>query len=333
MTQSLILGITGGIGYFAAEALARAGHSIHALARDPASAAKRIAARGAGFPVTWHAGDALDACAVRLAAQGCGVIVHAVNPPRYQRWREDAVPMLANSIAAARQAGARLVFPGNLYIYAPASGAMVDEATPAAPQTRKGAIRQEMEAMLDAPGVRSLVLRAGDFFAPDFEQSWFGQMPVIGRTGVRAVRDLATPGIGHSWAYLPDLAEAMARLLTYELDDRAVFHFEGHWLEDGRAMAQVVHRLTGAPIRPFPWWQMRLIAPLVPMIREAMEMRWLWQHPLRLDNRRLEALIGPEPRTPLDQAVRRALGTAVLRLLADGQASMVHAGPGHPGRG
>jgi nucleoside-diphosphate-sugar epimerase len=44
-----------------------------------------------------------------------------------------------------------------------------------------------------------------------------------------------------------------------------------------------------------------------PFLREAMEMRWLWEHPLRLDNRKLEARIGPEPHTPLAEALRVTL--------------------------
>ena len=37
-------------------------------------------------------------------------------------------------------------------------------------------------------------------------------------------------------------------------------------------------------------------------------MRWLWTKTLALDNTRLRALIGAEPHTPLDDAVRAALG-------------------------
>jgi nucleoside-diphosphate-sugar epimerase len=45
----------------------------------------------------------------------------------------------------------------------------------------------------------------------------------------------------------------------------------------------------------------------VSLFREVSEMRYLWQKPLALDNRKLTALLGREPRTPLDQAVREAL--------------------------
>jgi hypothetical protein len=37
------------------------------------------------------------------------------------------------------------------------------------------------------------------------------------------------------------------------------------------------------------------------------EIEGYWRHPVRLDNRRLIALLGEEPATPLDTAVARSL--------------------------
>ena len=42
--------------------------------------------------------------------------------------------------------------------------------------------------------------------------------------------------------------------------------------------------------------------------RELMEMRYLWQQPVRLNNARLVATLGAEPHTPLAPAVRATLG-------------------------
>jgi hypothetical protein len=42
-------------------------------------------------------------------------------------------------------------------------------------------------------------------------------------------------------------------------------------------------------------------------MRELIEMRYLWQVPLRLDNSNLVARLGGEPHTPLDQALAAVL--------------------------
>jgi hypothetical protein len=45
----------------------------------------------------------------------------------------------------------------------------------------------------------------------------------------------------------------------------------------------------------------------VAIFREMGEMRYLWQQPFRLDNRKLLRFLGSETHTPLDTAVRASL--------------------------
>ena len=52
---------------------------------------------------------------------------------------------------------------------------------------------------------------------------------------------------------------------------------------------------------------MRVLAPFVPLFRELVEMRYLWNVPIRMDNKRLKAFLGAEPHTRLDIAVRNTL--------------------------
>ncbi len=52
---------------------------------------------------------------------------------------------------------------------------------------------------------------------------------------------------------------------------------------------------------------MRLASPFVPLFRELLEMRYLWQVPVRMRGDRLAAVLGAEPHTHLDEAVRRTL--------------------------
>ena len=51
----------------------------------------------------------------------------------------------------------------------------------------------------------------------------------------------------------------------------------------------------------------RLVVATTP--REMMEMRYLWQRPVRLGNARLVAALGAEPHTPLERAVRTTLAS------------------------
>ena len=304
---ALVLGATGGIGGEMARGLRRRGWHVRALHRRAAEMAGRDG-------LEWLQGDAMHADDVVRAADGAALIVHAVNPPGYTRWNELVMPMLESSIAAARASGARIVLPGTVYNFAPDVPQPVGEDAPQRPVTRKGRIRADMEARLRevaAQGVRTLIVRAGDFFGPQAGNTWFGQGVVQAGKPVKRVMAASAPGVGHQWAYLPDVAETMLRLLEQDarLGDFEVFHMDGHWDPDGRAMAAAIQRAVGrpVPVRAFPWWLLALASPFVTLFREMQEMRYLWKRPLRMSNRKLVAFLGAEPHTPLDDAVRATL--------------------------
>ncbi len=328
---ALVIGATGGIGGETAKALIAAGWRVRALTRDVARARRDFAWLG---PVEWVGGDAMRAAEVIAAAEGARLLLHAANPPAYRNWQGLALPMLESSIAAARAVGARLVLPGTVYNFGPDAGPVVDERSPQHPLTRKGRIRVAMEerlAQAAGNGLRSLAVRAGDYFGGHAPSSWFSNVMV--RPG-KPVRFILYPGrreVGHSFAYLPDLAQAIVRLAAIEarLAPFEVVHFTGHWLPRGDAIAEAIRRAAGdphAPILPFPLALLYLAAPFSETFRETIEMRYLWREPLRLANGKLEALIGPEPRTPLDEAVRQSL--VALRCLSGAAADAVQAAAG-----
>lgn len=133
---ALVLGATGGVGGAVTEALPQHGWAVRGLARDPDRAA---GARGRAAGIEWIRGDAMVRGDVVCAAQGARVIVHAVNPPGYRDWDKVVLPMIDNTIAAARAAGgARIALPGTIYNFDPATTPVLSEDSPQEPRSRKG---------------------------------------------------------------------------------------------------------------------------------------------------------------------------------------------------
>lgn len=304
----LVIGANGGIGQETCAALMRHGWQVRALVRKAPEGAQAI---------DWRIGDAMNPTDVLAAASGVDVIVHAVNPPGYRGWERLVLPMLDNTIAAARASGARIVLPGTVYNYGDDAFPLLREDSPQHPRTRKGEIRVEMERRLQAAsetGTRVLILRCGDFYGPRAGNNWFSQG--LMQSG-KPVTRLTYPGdyaLGHSWAYLPDVAETLARLLDREPElarfDR--FHFGGHWL-DGNAMLGAIRRATGddrIKASRFPWWFARTAALFNETMRELCKMRYLWRKPMQLDDSKLKAFLGNDLYTPVDQAVHAALAGA-----------------------
>lgn len=325
---ALVLGATGGIGGEVARQLLGAGWKVRALTRKPAQRNDQVQDREG---IEWMAGDAMVAADVLAAAQGCTVIVHAVNPPGYRNWAGQVLPMLDNTIAAAEAVGALVVLPGTVYNYGPEVFSGASDDAPQRPLTRKGAFRVQMEAALEAfsgRGGRALVVRAGDFFGPGAGNTWFAQGLVKPGKPVTRIANPGCAGIGHQWGYLPDVAAAMVALVgrRAELPPFARLNMAGHWDADGAMMARAIQRIMarhGVDVRigGFPWWLLPLMAPFNETMREMLEMRYLWQQPLRLENKGLVALLGSEPHTPLALAVERTLeGLGCLPALHAGTA-------------
>ncbi|PXA99902.1 hypothetical protein DMC47_01050 [Nostoc sp. 3335mG] len=301
MKTALVLGANGGVGGETARALLARGWQVRGLTRTPRS--------GAG--IDWRIGDAMVGSDVLDAAQGVDAIVHAVNPPGYRNWATLVMPMLENSIAAARANDARLALPGTIYNYDPATTPVAHPDSPQMPRSRKGAIRKAMEARIEASGVRSLILRAGDFFGPRPGSSWLSQGMVRPGKPVTSILSPGFPGVGHAWAYLPDVGETFARLIDRDADlpRLARYHIAGYWDPDDTGMTEAIRRTIGrqVPVRRLPWRLLPLIAPFNPTMREMIEMKDYWRRPVRLDNGSLVGLLGEEPYTPIDQAMRTTL--------------------------
>lgn len=300
----LILGANGRLGRAATAAFSAAGWRLLTQAR------RALAENRSGLqPILCEASDTeavLQAC-----ADGVDVIVHGWNPP-YTDW-EKQVPLLTESaLQIARRTGALLMLPGNVYNFGRTLPAVLDEDTPQQPNTSKAAIRIALEQRLQAAtaeGVRSVVIRAGDFIGGAGPGTWF-DLVIASKLGRGRFIYPGPMQLAHAWAWLPDLArvfvavaERRAGLAPFE-----VLHYAGLTLT-GRELHAACERAIGRPlqVKQLPWWLLRLAAPVVPMLRALVEMRYLWQRPHRLQQGRLEQLLGNVPRAGVDDAVRDAL--------------------------
>jgi nucleoside-diphosphate-sugar epimerase len=300
----LVLGGAGQLGCAAAQAFRAGGWRVASLVRGSAASE---AAPGTDLIEV----DARDTQAVIEAAHGTDVVLHALNVP-FTQWSAAALPLAETAIAAARESGATLVFPGNLYIYGAGIPAIVDEAAPIRPTSRKGEIRATIEARLRAAanqGTRVIVLRSGDFFGGPGIGGYFDRL-IIRDIGAGRLTYPGPLDVVHEWAYLPDLCDAMLRLVEARagLEPFAQFGFPGHAVT-GRVLVGAISRACGRgfKVSSMPWPLLRALGIVVPVFRELSEVAYLWSSPHAIDGTRLATVIGDLPLTPLDRAVASAL--------------------------
>ena len=308
----LILGASGRLGQVLVQAYAQAGWVVQAQLRGATP-------RGGAGTVKWLRMGLEAPRALAEAAGKANVVVHAVNPP-YTAWQAQALPLLRAAIATARELNALLMFPGNVYNYGAGMPERLEESTPQEPNSRKGRIRVQMEeALREAAraGLRTAIIRAGDFFGGPGRGSWFDLVIAKSMQQGKVVYPGRTDVV-HAWAYLPDLARTFALVAAQRamLPPYEVLHFPGHAV-DGESFLRSIERAArragvlgeGVPLKRahLPWGLLRMGGLVVPMWRELAEMRYLWDVPHRLCGERLSALIGAVPSTPLEQALQEAL--------------------------
>ncbi|WP_341675469.1 NAD-dependent epimerase/dehydratase family protein [Niveibacterium sp. SC-1] len=303
----LILGANGRFGAVATAAFAQAGWEVLAQHRPgrsyvPPSGVQSVAC------------DATDAAALITAAQGASVIVNALNPD-YGRWAT-LVPPIARAVeAAARVSGALLMLPGNVYNYGSQLPERVDESTPWQADTPNGKVRVMLEEGMRAAAaqsVRSVVLRAGDYFGGDRSGTWI-DLVMKGKLAGGTLVYPGSPDKVHSWAYLPDLARAFVALAEQAADFKGYnsFGFAGHALT-GDQFHQACERVLGRPLafKKMGWGPVRVLGLFSPAMAQVLRLRYLWERSHRIDGRALLARVGALPQTPIEVALRASLAPA-----------------------
>ncbi len=298
MPSVIVLGANGRFGRAAVDAFGQQGWDVTALARSWPTP-----------PATRHVTvDVTDSAALADACMGHDVIVNAINPP-YHHWARVLPAITRAVISAAQASGATVMIPGNVYTYGTVLPERLCEDTAHVGDTRKGRLRIQMETAYRDSGVRTIVLRGGDFIEAEKTGAWFDSHMAHkaweGKFSYPGPRDLP-----HAWAYLPDMARAMALLASRraQMAPFEEFGFEGMTLT-GDDLGALVSDAVGRDVRftGFPWVALRIMALWSPLMREVLEMRYLWQRPHRVDGSKLRRMVPEFEPTPAAKAIAQSL--------------------------
>lgn len=293
MTQTvLILGSSGRFGRNAADQFARAGWTVRRFDR------KR---------------DTLN-----VAAQGADVIVNGWNPT-YPDWERQVPKLTAQVIEAATLSSATVMVPGNVYVFGEQTRPPWSETTTHKALNRLGKVRRDMESAYRDAGVRTIVLRAGDFLDTEASGNWFDMILIKSLAKGRFIYP-GNPEIPHAWAFLPDLCRALVLLaeMRAELPAFSDVPFPGYTLT-GEDMRAALERVTGEPVRlkRMSWLPFQLSGSIWPMAKALTEMRYLWNTPHWLDGERFADLCPDFAMTPIDRALATAIPADLVQRQID----------------
>ncbi len=238
------------------------------------------------------------------AAMGVDLIINGWNP-QYDRWSDEIPGLTAQVIEAAKASGATVMIPGNVYVYGADAPERFAAETPHGAQNTLGRIRREMERAYRDAGVKTIILRAGDFLDTEASGNWFDK--VIAKDIAKGKMTYPGPlDRPHAWAYLPDLAKAAVEIAERRegLSTFADIPFPGYTLS-GQDLHKGVETALGRSIKlnRMMWLPLYLVRPFWHLAKHLIEMRYLWSKPHHLDGSAFDAVLPEFVPTPLETAL------------------------------
>ncbi len=280
MNQDIVIFGYGPVGCATAALLAQQGRAVRIAQRHQASDLPP----GMGFIQA----DVLDEASVLRATEGAAQIVIALGFPYAAKvWQAAWPPAMANLLAAAARAAARVVFVDNLYMYGPQSVPLV-ETMPLTDYGAKPAVRAALTRQWQAATgkVRFAALRAADFYGPGTTNAHLGTFAFAALARGKVPMLLDPPDTPHDFAYVPDFARGVVALLDAPDDAFGqAWHLPNAPTQTPRALLQQAADSIGVrlKLRALPFWAVDTLGLFVPDVRELKEMRFQWDRPYLVD--------------------------------------------------
>jgi nucleoside-diphosphate-sugar epimerase len=310
--NTLVLGATGSIGYAVTANLLARRLPVTILVRNWAKAS-------ALFPdaetLTIVEGDAQDADLLNQTAANKTHIFHGINYP-YNEWfgnMDTVTKKVIDAAAFGVNGKATIVFPGNVYNFGNTHEPIRENSRPN-PNTRKGKLRVELEAMLEqaaqAGTCQVLNVRLPDFWGPNVLNA--GVRPIFENalTG-KALPWLLNVDVPHQSVYTNDAAEIIVRLMLQPTPSKAytVWNYGGTTHSSVRSWFEQISALAGNPlkIQVHSRFLLTVLGLFMPVMREVKEMFYLYENTVLLDDRTVRTLFPDFYETPMKQALTDTL--------------------------
>jgi nucleoside-diphosphate-sugar epimerase len=303
LERHVVVGAAGGTGSAVVRELATRGLRVRAVTRGAT----------ADLPdgVEHMAADVGTTEGARRACEGAAVVYHCAQPD-YRKWPELFPPLTQAVLEGASEAGAKLVFADNLYLYGPSDGPMTEE-TPKRAESSKGRIRIEMaDAILHAHAegrLRTTIGRSSDYYGPRGTGTTAGDTIMKPALRGKRTRWLGALDQPHTLNYLEDMARALVTLGERGEADGQAWHLPAAEPLTGRQFLELVFAEAGHPpkiavaSRPM----VRMVGLFNPLVRELNETLYQFERPFVSDASKFQATFGPFEPTGHPEAVRQTV--------------------------
>jgi nucleoside-diphosphate-sugar epimerase len=220
--------------------------------------------------------------------------------------------LIRTTVEAAKQVRVeRLVLPSSVYSYGVPQNSRVPESHPREPHTRKGKFRKEQEDIVmaahTAGALQAMIVRLPDFYGPDAEIGLAN--PIFRAALAGQTANWAGPvNTLHEFVYAPDTGPVIVDLAQRDDTFGQAWNFGGAGTINSLDFITRIYRAVGrAPkYRTVGAGMLKLLGWFNPTMREVVEMLYLQETPVILDDRKLMSKLTVH-KTPYDEGIRQTL--------------------------
>ncbi len=308
MGRIALFGAAGAIGGSIAAALRSQNQPYRVVGRTRRELESKFGSDPGAEIVTWNPDDPAS---VRAAARGVDTIFYLIGVPY---WQFELHPILMRKTleGAIAEGVQRLVLIGTVYPFGRARTERVSEDHPREPHTFKGRMRKQQEDLVleaDAAGsIRATVLRLPDFYGPNLERSFLASAFQAATQGGRAqlIGPIDTP---HEFLYVPDTGPIALALAAEPRAFGRSWNLAGPGVITQREFVEQVFQEAGRKPRYIVANKMMLRAMGLfnPLLREVVEMHYLFETGVIMDDSALRGLLGEVHKTSYRDGIRQTL--------------------------
>jgi len=310
MDKIALFGATGAIGSSIAAELRARGQGYRVVARNRRDLESKFGSDPRAEIAIWNPDDPQS---VREAARGIDTIFYLVGVP-YWEFQLHPVLMKKTLDGAIAEAVQRLVLIGTVYPFGRPRTERIREDHPREPQTFKGRMRKEQEDLVmsaDAAGsIHGTVLRLPDFYGPNMERSFLASAFQAAVTGGRAqmVGPLDVP---HEFIFVPDVGPIAVALASNPGAFERTWNMAGPGTITQRQFVERIFQQAGSKPRMIAAnkFMLRILGLGNPLLREVVEMYYLFETPVLMDDTAIGDLLGNVRKTSYDEGIRSTLST------------------------
>lgn len=259
---------------------------------------------------TWQKADLLNQQEVSAAIKGSSV-VYLTAGLVYNKviWQQQWPVIMQNVMNAVKDAGARLIFFDNIYMYGLVNGPITEE-TPYKPVSIKGEIRagiaEKLMSEVKAGNINATIARGADFYGTENLMSFLDIMVIDKYAKGQRAQWIGDAGKLHNFSFIPDMGKAMHLLGQTPESANQIWHMPTAKPLTGKQFIEMTAKIYGVAPKYFTIkkFMMQLFGLFDKNIQEMVEMYYQYDHDYNFNSDKFEKAFNFKP-TAYEDGIRQ----------------------------